>query len=248
MKKVILFFLVLSILSCNKKDESISQGSGDWELGKMSDAYRKFSENVLIYVEDDYIVFETDNLPNHKSPYYNENNVLYEEYNGNNQNFNLNPNKILKQNIVMKVPADPKESKTKTATPLGAIGIAVNGVVFYNQYAGPNNQPLTNEINSFDQYNGHPQPQGAYHYHIEPLWLTSNLGKDAFLGFLNDGFPVYGPQENGKDITNTDLDDYHGHFHKTDEFPDGIYHYHITKDNPYINGDGFFGVVGTISQ
>ena len=79
----------------------------------MSDAYRKFSENVLIYVEDDYIVFETDNLPNHKSPYYNENNVLYEEYNGNNQNFNLNPNKILKQNIVMKVPADPKESKKK---------------------------------------------------------------------------------------------------------------------------------------
>ena len=80
MKKVILFFLVLSILSCNKKDESISQGSGDWELGKMSDAYRKFSENVLIYVEDDYIVFETDNLPNHKSPYYDENNLLYEEF------------------------------------------------------------------------------------------------------------------------------------------------------------------------
>ena len=53
---------------------------------------------------------------------------------------------------------------------------------------------------------------------------------------------------NGKNITNTDLDDYHGHFHKTDEFPDGIYHYHITKDNPYIIGDGFFGVVGTISQ
>ena len=48
MKKVILFFLVLSILSCNKKDESVSQGIGDWELGKMSDAYRKFSENVLI--------------------------------------------------------------------------------------------------------------------------------------------------------------------------------------------------------
>ena len=69
-----------------------------------------------------------------------------------------------------------------------------------------------------------------------------------FLGFLNDGFPVYGPEENGAEVKNSELDDYHGHSHTTLEFPDGIYHYHITGESPYINGDGFFGEKGTISQ
>jgi hypothetical protein len=55
---------------------------------------------------------------------------------------------------------------------------------------------LTNEINSFDQYNGHPQMQGGYHYHIEPTYLTAQNGKHVLLGFLLDGFPVYGPLEN----------------------------------------------------
>ena len=248
MKNLLKILIIFFISACSKSDDSITKGSGTWELSKMSDAYRKFSENVIVYIEDDYVVFETNNLPDHKSPYYNPSDALYEEYNGNNSNYNQNPNRIKKQNIIMKVPADPQEAKNKSATPLGAIGISVNGIVFFNQYAGPNNQPLTNEINSFDQYNGHPEQQGTYHYHIEPIWLTSSLGKDAFLGFLNDGFPVYGPEENGKEVKNSDLDDFHGHSHATVEFPDGIYHYHITNENPYINGDGFFGIKGTISQ
>ena len=65
------------------------------------------------------------------------------------------------------------------------------------------------------------------------------------MGLLLDGFPVYGPMENGEEITNSDLDDYHGHEHATKEFPSGIYHYHVTEDFPWINGDGFFGTPGT---
>ena len=34
----------------------------------------------------------------------------------------------------------------------------------------------------------------------------------------------------------------------TDEYPDGIYHYHITDEDPYINGNGFFGEPGTVSN
>ena len=168
--------------------------------------------------------------------------------NGNNPNFKINPNRIMQQNIVIKIPAMPSEATNKEPTPLGAIGISRNGVVFYNQYAGPNNQQLTNEINSFDQYFGHPQPQGAYHYHIEPTWLTAQYGRDAFLGFLADGFPVYGPEENGSTINNSDLDDYHGHSHATTEFPEGMYHYHITDQDPYINGDAFYGIKGSITN
>jgi hypothetical protein len=77
---------------------------------------------------------------------------------------------------------------------------------------------LTNEINSFDQYLGHPQLTGQYHYHQEPAYLTTQNGKSAFLGFLLDGFPVYGPQENGKAVSNADLDTYHGHSHATADF------------------------------
>jgi hypothetical protein len=65
---------------------------------------------------------------------------------------------------------------------------------------------------------------------------------------LLDGFPVYGPMENGAAVNNADLDVYHGHSHATAEYPDGIYHYHITSTDPYINGDGFYGTAGTVTQ
>jgi hypothetical protein len=90
------------------------------------------------------------------------------------------------------------------------MGVAVNGVSIFNQYAAMYS-PLTNEANGFDQYGGHPQQQGVYHYHVEPTYITANKGKDALIGFLLDGFPVYGPLEGTKTITNADLDVYHGH-------------------------------------
>ncbi len=105
---------------------------------------------------------------------------------------------------------------------------------------------MTNEINSFDQFNGHPEQQGLYHYHIEPLYLTAAFGKDALIGVLLDGLPLYGPQENGKTITNRDLDAFHGHTHATADYPNGIYHYHVTSDAPYINGNGFYGSAGRV--
>jgi hypothetical protein len=130
---------------------------------------------------------------------------------------------------------------------LGPIGIAVNGVALFNQYAA-GRQPLMGEINSFDQYNGHPQNTGQYHYHVEPLYLTTTNGNSSLIGFLLDGYPVYGPFENGKRITNADLDELHGHTGVTADYPNGIYHYHITSEDPYINGAGFYGQPGTVTQ
>lgn len=210
-------------------------------------AYLKFSDNVQVYRDGDYVVIETNGVPNHPSPYFGMGDSRYEAYNGDNPQFRINPNSIAEQRYTYRLPLNPQEAATKTATPLGSIGVAINGVAFFNQYAGPD-LPLTNEINSFDQYNGHPQRTGVYHYHLEPTYLTEQLGKDALLGFLLDGFPVYGPEENGKTVSNADLDEYHGHFGPTPDFPDGIYHYHITAEDPYINGNGFFGVQGTLSR
>jgi hypothetical protein len=190
---------------------------------------------------------EVTGVPDHKSPYFQNTSSLYEAYNGTNSLFQINPNRITTQDYTFKIPIEPKASTNPVATPLGAIGVSLNGVPFFNQYAGPN-QPLTNEINTFDQYAGHPAQQGRYHYHVEPLYLTSTKGKDALLGFLLDGFPVYGPLESGKLLTNALLDKYHGHAHATADYPAGIYHYHITSEDPYINGSGFYGVSGTVSQ
>ena len=68
------------------------------------------------------------------------------------------------------------------------------------------------------------------------------------MGLLSDGFPVYGPVENDHVITNEDLDAYHGHFSVTVDFPEGIYHYHINNEDPYLNGNGFFGTPGSITK
>lgn len=207
----------------------------------------KFIGTGLSYeVKGDVVTFTTKNLPDHTSPYWSTSNPLYEAYNGTNSEFKKNPGSIGGQNIVFTISLKPQEVSVKQATGLGPIGIARNGVVFFNQYAA-GDAPLTREINSFDQWHGHPAVT-TYHYHIEPTYLTKQFGDDAFLGLLADGFPVYGPKENGILITNDDLDDFHGHTSVTADFPDGIYHYHITANDPYLNGNGYFGTPGNISK
>ncbi|MDB2384934.1 YHYH protein [Polaribacter sp.] len=253
-----LLFLVFLVVSCNSSNESDLEEDTEENLENteepteidITSILTKFDniDAISYEVDGDFVTFTTTDLPNHSSPYWEETNPLYEAYNGNNSNWNKNPNTIEEQNITFRIPLHPEEASVKEATSLGPIGISVNGIVFFNQYAGPNEQELTSEINSFDQNLGHPTGTNIYHYHIEPMYLTSNFGKDAFLGLLADGFPVYGPEEYGKTITSADLDDYHGHTSSTAEFPDGIYHYHVTEDAPYINGNGFFGNAGTITN
>ncbi len=241
--------LALALLSCS--DDPIV---GDPEEPPTPSEYditsilSKYEGTGLSYeVTDDNVIFTTQDLPNHTSPYWPTDNELFSEYTGTNTAWRQNPNIIDAQNIVLTIPLHPAEASDHRETPLGPIGVSRNGVVFFNQYAGPD-QPLTREINSFDQWLGHPQATGQYHYHIEPVYLTEEFGEDGFLGLLADGFPVYGPLENGSIITNDDLDVYHGHTAATADFPDGIYHYHITNEDPYLNGNGYFGTPGNITQ
>ncbi|KAB1158686.1 YHYH protein [Tenacibaculum aiptasiae] len=253
-KTLLGLLVVTSVLyACSSSDDVSDGGDGSNPSGTTYDITPILSKfdgvsGVTYAINGNVVTFTTNNLPNHKSPYWGVGNANYEAYNGTNPNWNQNPNTIASQNITFQIPLNPSEASTKTNTSLGPMGLAINGVAFYNQYAGPNNQPLTNEINSFDQYLGHPQNSGQYHYHQEPLFLTAQNGKSAFLGLLADGFPVYGPEENGTTITSADLDIYHGHTSATADFPNGIYHYHITADDPYINGNAFYGTPGNISQ
>jgi hypothetical protein len=209
--------------------------------------FSKFTSDVQISVDGNYVVLKSTGIPNHKSPYFSATDARYEAYNGTNANFSKAPNAIAAQSYTFRIPLNPTKAPTATATSLGPIGISLNGVAFFNQYNGQN-RPLTVEVDTFDQYNGHPSPTSEYHYHVEPLFLTKSAGTSALLGFLLDGFPVYGPMENGKRITNADLDQLHGHTGVTADYPNGIYHYHITDADPYINGAGFYGTAGTVGR
>ncbi|MFY7901046.1 MAG: YHYH protein [Chitinophagaceae bacterium] len=234
----------ISFISCKKDTATTNNNNTNTAVPAV---FSKFNTSVTISVEGNFVVLKSNGIPDHKSPYFATTDSRYEAYNGTNTAFNKNPNSIITQNFTFKIPLTPAVSSTHAATPMGPMGISINGVPIYNQYAA-GNAPLTNEINSFDQYNGHPQMSGQYHYHIEPLSITANKGKSALIGFLLDGFPLYGPQENGATVTNSMLDVYHGHTHATADYPNGIYHYHITADVPYINGNGFYGTAGTVTQ
>lgn len=248
----------LMIICCSSNDS-------DPVSDELPEVFKRIYNVEEIYVDGDFVFIRTKDLPDHGSPFYPEEDPLYEAYNGSNPYFStsiyigslgplvdtfINPD-LLEQDITMYIPLHPVESEDKSPTPLDAIGIALNGVPFYNQYNGARQLLDSVETNNLDQYNGHPTPTvlgAAYHYHLEPLWLTANNGKDALVGFLLDGFPVYGPEENGVMITNADLDSYHGHFGVTADYPDGIYHYHITNELPWINGDAFFGDPGVVNN
>ncbi len=54
----------------------------------------------------------------------------------------------------------------------------------------------------------------------------------AFAGLAKDGYPIYGALDwTGTENTEpTDLDECNGHTHATDDFPDGVYHYHAFRE------------------
>ena len=245
----IVFIVIFSCSSSETTDEMLDTPDTAVETDyDITPILAKFDniDAVTYAVNASTVTFTTTDLPNHTSPYWDDSHPLYEAYSGSNPNWRQNPNSIGEQNITFIITLNPKEATNKSATPMGPIGLSRNGVVFFNQYAA-GGAALTNEINSFDQWLGHPAGT-QYHYHIEPTFLTDTFGKDAFLGLLSDGFPVYGPLENGVTITNADLDDYHGHTAATEDFPNGIYHYHITNEDPYLNGSAFFGTAGNVSN
>lgn len=192
--------------------------------------YQKFQSAVSVTIAGTQVTLKSNGLPDHKSPYWGAGNALYEAPQA---GMMLAPNSIASQNFTIKVPASPVVG-TASDTPLGPMGMAVNGVAIFNQYAA-GRSPLGAEILTFDRYNGHPQQSGQYHYHVEPLWLTGGNGPASLIGVLLDGFPVYGPKE-ADGSTPSGLDSCNGHVHGTPDVPAGIYHYHVTAAPPYISG------------
>jgi hypothetical protein len=201
--------------------------------------YAQFGNGVTVSIDGATVVLRTTGTPDHTSPYWGSGHARYEAPHAGMQ---INPHRIAAQNLTFRLPSAPALAAATSDTPLGPIGVAVNGVVFYNQYAAMR-QPLTSEIVSFDRYNGHPSPANQYHYHFEPVSITA-AGRSRLIGVLLDGFPVYGPAENSG-AAPAGLDACNGHTAATPEFPEGIYHYHATTAVPYISGC-YRGTAGTV--
>ena len=150
----------------------------------------------------------------------------------------------------------PVYSDTVTDTQLGQIGVAINGAQVFNDYENRKRSVMalddnvTHDHTSFmDECNGHPLGDGTNdHYHGIPLCLSAEAdvaGEYSYMiGVLLDGFPVYANQvADGVIMTNADLDECGGHFGPTPEFPDGIYHYHLTADEAPYSIDCYHGEV-----
>ncbi|GAB3268766.1 hypothetical protein GCM10027347_38400 [Larkinella harenae] len=206
------------------------------------EVYRKIYGASSVTRSGNYVVIKTKGLPDHKSPYFQHTKwatAQYEAYNGTNPAWKQSSNEIDSVSYTFQLPIDPKAASPKATLKGGEpSGIALNGVPFFSQHEAGES--------GLDQYNGHPTTTGDYHYHLEPTFLTTNKGKEALVGFMLDGFPVYGPVENGKPVASSSLDAYHGHRHPTADYPQGIYHYHITASSS--SGTALYGTLGTYTK
>ncbi len=155
--------------------------------------------------------------------------------------FDRNPNSILEQNIVLTMPTEPKLAAHPSCLDMGMIGIALTGVAIFNGLDAMGRDAAAHEIQ--DSCNGHPERQGTYHYHNLSPCMKDKSGKQGkhsdLVGYAIDGFGIYGEfGENGKQLSNKDLDECHGHSHLTtwNGIPQEIYHYHLTREYPYTLG------------
>jgi hypothetical protein len=278
MSKILLPILLLGIICCKKSSDSTTTTSGTTGTSTDGTTTNNFSRlyakmyNIISFdsTGSSNVVIKTNDVPDHKSPFFGVGNAKYEKYNGDNPLFDTKINlggtisdpTLNSQSLTFTIPRYPVVSASHTSTTGGAIGFGRNGVAYFNQYNGAGALLDDLEINNADQYLGHPTPSAAgaqYHYHYEPKYLTTKFGTGSFIGFLLDGFPVYGPIENGTKVTTTMLDAYNGHVSATEDYPnDKIYHYHAISATssvasvlklaaPYINGGKYYGTKGTVN-
>ena len=190
--------------------------------------------NVRIGHDGKHLVIRSQGYPNHPTAVFPN---------------DKNPNSIRVQNFTFRLPLEPVRNREITQLPMGPIGVALNGVVFFNPFE-------RGGMNAVEGYNqewldsccGHPEMRGVYHYHKFPSCLKSPFPDDGkrhspVIGFAFDGYPIYGPYEAegemAKDLSEKEkLDACNGH-----SDPERGYHYHVTPGKfPYIIG-GYRGRV-----
>ncbi|MBK6785994.1 MAG: YHYH protein [Saprospiraceae bacterium] len=156
--------------------------------------------------------------------------------------YDRNPNIISPQPLDKTFPANPQEAATKSCVGFGPAGYSLSGSAIYHGASTLGNDAAAHEM--LDKFGGHTDGTSRYHYHYPSEDLQDHIhthtsGHSALMGYMLDGFGIYGPYgENGKLLSSKDLDECHGHKHPVlwDGKMVDIYHYHWTYDFPYNIG------------
>lgn len=229
----------VNISSCEQPDGYVADNSdtNDSETASVGStplsAFDEFNPDaVTISIDGNEITIESNALPNHTTPYWDESNALYIDPVIANA-AQMSPGAIREGSYTLTVPASPEKASSSTATGLGAIGISITGAPIFNDEEGPNISLSENVASGFDYAGGHMGPTG-YHYHLESAGVEENTvlshDDEKLVGILQDGFLLYGRKEMDGSYP-TDLDESGGHFGTTPH-SDGeeIYHYHIINE------------------
>lgn len=199
-------------------------------------------DNLVVSFTRTHVVIRAHNLPNHATGVFPDRTRAIDG----------NPSFIREKDATWYLPLEPTVDRNhfamdagnrNRALPMGPIGIATNGVVFFN----PFDRGMTDATSIMDSCCGHPTPDGLYHYHKYPVCIKSPWSDDGtthspLLGWAFDGFPIYGPYEESgvlaKDSTKNPLNEFNLHHDEQRGW-----HYHVTPGKfPYILG-GFWGEV-----
>lgn len=118
------------------------------------------------------------------------------------------------QNNSYVIPRNPTYPSTiHQNKPVGAMALALNGVILFDDGDGKSYNSATNtnanngsgvwnqiawvaHAGELDSGNGHPDPNGTYHNHSNPVQLyTASAGTthSPIIGWAFDGWPIYGP-------------------------------------------------------
>jgi hypothetical protein len=192
------------------------------------DSNRDGTDEIRLRHEPGFLVIESQGWPNHPTATFPNSG---------------NPNTIRVQEFTFRLPLQPRVAAEITRLPMGPIGVALNGVVFFNPFeqGGMNAVEGYSEV-WLDSCCGHPQQTGVYHYHKYPTCVKSpfpddGTGHSPVIGFAFDGFPIHGPYESAG-VMARDLEDglaldvCNGH-----EDAARGYHYHVTPGRfPYVIG------------
>lgn len=155
--------------------------------------------------------------------------------------YDRNPSSITVSQRVVTIPKNPTKAAKPSCLPMGAIGVAKNGVMLYNALDARSEDARAHELQ--DTCEGHPSP-AEYHYHAGSACVVgseTDAGPNSavLFGYAFDGFGIYVERDkNGDMLTNKSLDACHGRTSKVmwNGKVQKIYHYVVTQEFPYLLG------------
>jgi hypothetical protein len=212
---------------------NLAKGTYDLTAKAVVPGQVSWPSQFKLSIQNEQRVFSGNDLPNHATG------TFPVPTNSDAYRYDRNPNSIQAQAMQVALPLWPTLAAQPTCVP-GAIGFLLSGAVLFNALDAPGRDAVAHETQ--DACQGHPQESGVYHYHSLSTCVADKrepTGHSALVGYLLDGFGIYGPYgEKGQALASQDLDECHGHTHSI--MWEGklvtMYHYHATADFPYTAG------------